>query len=241
MKYLLIISCLLFTSVGWSKDISLDDLIERDGLYYEKFTDKPFTGKVTGIKQGKIRKGIKKGKWKEYWESGILKESYTIKRGNYDSEYIEYTNDGKLKMKALWEEGKLDSGEGLIYFDGPDDITMDQMWGNAKGLLFYRLYFNSKGVLSGDEWFNFILNGEWHTNGDYSFSSPGSKLRQFSFSSMFYSGIFGVSCNETPGEYINAFNCWMRRNYGPTWSCFFSYWGRKCSSIHTIISSKLRS
>ena len=56
MKYLLILSCLLFTSVGWNKDISLDDLIilNQDGLYYEKFTDVPFTGQVTGKKQGKI-------------------------------------------------------------------------------------------------------------------------------------------------------------------------------------------
>ena len=90
MKYLLIISCLLFTSVGWSKDIPLDDLIEKDGLYYEKFTEKPFTGKVTGIKKGKIHKGIKKGKWIEYWESGTLKESYTIKRGNRHGEYLKY-------------------------------------------------------------------------------------------------------------------------------------------------------
>jgi len=90
MKYLLIISCLLFTSVGWSKDISLDDLIEKDGLYYEKFTEKPFTGKVTGIKKGKIHKGIKKGKWIEYWESGTLKENYTIKRGKRHGEYLKY-------------------------------------------------------------------------------------------------------------------------------------------------------
>ena len=57
MKYLLILSCLLFTSVGWSKTINSDDLVEKDGLYYEKFTDKPFTGKVTGQQQGKISKG----------------------------------------------------------------------------------------------------------------------------------------------------------------------------------------
>ena len=87
MKYLLIIFLLLSPSVGWSKTINSDDLIEKDGLYYEKFTDKPFTGKVTGEKQGKIKKGKIKGKWKEYWESGTLKISYTIKRGNFHGQY----------------------------------------------------------------------------------------------------------------------------------------------------------
>ena len=106
MKYLLIISCLLFTSVGWSKTINSDDLIEKDGLYYEKFTDKPFTGKVTGIKQGKIKKGKIKGKWKEYWESGTLKKSFTIKRGNYHGEFLTFHENGDLKTKGNFKKGK---------------------------------------------------------------------------------------------------------------------------------------
>ena len=42
MKDLLIIFSLLITSVSWSKDINFYDLVVRDGLYYKKFTDKPF-------------------------------------------------------------------------------------------------------------------------------------------------------------------------------------------------------
>ena len=78
MKFLLILSCLLFTSVGWSKDISFEDLIERDGLYYEKYTEKPFTGNVTGKEQGKISKGKKEGKWLMYRDNGqlMIKENY---------------------------------------------------------------------------------------------------------------------------------------------------------------------
>ena len=81
MKYLLILSCLFFTSVSWSKTINGDDLLERDGLYYEKFTEKPFTGKVTGIKQGKIQKGKIEGKWIEYYNNGQLKEKRNYKDG----------------------------------------------------------------------------------------------------------------------------------------------------------------
>ena len=70
MKYILILSCLLFTSAGWSKTIDSDNLILKDGLYYEKFEDKPFTGKVTGEEQGKISKGKRDGKWIKYFENG---------------------------------------------------------------------------------------------------------------------------------------------------------------------------
>ena len=78
MKYLLIISCLLFTSVGWSKTINSDDLIEKDGLYYEKSMDNPFTGKVNGEKQGKISKGKIDGEWIKYNENGQF-----LLEGNY--------------------------------------------------------------------------------------------------------------------------------------------------------------
>ena len=72
MKYLLIIFLLLSPSVSWSEDITLDDLVERDGLYYEKFTDVPFSGDVVGKEQGKIRKGKPHGEWLVYYENGQI-------------------------------------------------------------------------------------------------------------------------------------------------------------------------
>ena len=35
---------LILSSPSWG--LSMDDLVQRGGLYYEKFTDVPFTGKV---------------------------------------------------------------------------------------------------------------------------------------------------------------------------------------------------
>ena len=35
--------------------------MERDGIYYEKFTDVPFTGEVKGISQGAFKDGKKNG------------------------------------------------------------------------------------------------------------------------------------------------------------------------------------
>jgi hypothetical protein len=37
----------LLSSPSWSS--TLGDLVERDGLYYDKFTDVPFNGKVLGL------------------------------------------------------------------------------------------------------------------------------------------------------------------------------------------------
>ena len=62
MKHLFIIFSLLLTSVSWSKDIDWNDLVKRDGLWYEKFTNEPFTGNSTGLKQGKFKDGKKVGR-----------------------------------------------------------------------------------------------------------------------------------------------------------------------------------
>ena len=88
MKYLLILSCLLFTSVGWSKDINSDDLVERDGLYYEKYADVPFTGNVTGKKSGKISKGKSYRSLLVIVFWGQLSSKSNYKDGKEDGEWL---------------------------------------------------------------------------------------------------------------------------------------------------------
>ena len=116
MKYLLIIVLFLFTSVGWSKDITMDDLIKlnQDGLYYEKFTDVPFTGNVTGERQGKISKGKKEGEWLFYYESGQLERKVNYKDGKREGERLNYWDNGQLRSKSNYKDGKKE-GERLIY------------------------------------------------------------------------------------------------------------------------------
>ena len=48
---------------------TINDLVIRNNIYYKKFSDVPFTGKVTGQKQGSFRNGKKHGKWLDFWEN----------------------------------------------------------------------------------------------------------------------------------------------------------------------------
>ena len=52
MRTLTSITLILFLSLlsfpNWSETLTMDDLVERNGLFYEKFTDVPFTGKANG-------------------------------------------------------------------------------------------------------------------------------------------------------------------------------------------------
>ena len=107
MKYLLILSCLLFTSVGWSKDVDLGDLIERQGLIYEKFMDVPFTGNSIGKEQGKISKGKVEGEWLYYYDNGQLQYKINYKDGILDGEQLYYNENGQLEKTLIFKDGKL--------------------------------------------------------------------------------------------------------------------------------------
>ena len=115
MKHLLIIFSLLLTSVSWSKDVDWNDLIKRDGLWYEKFTNEPFTGNSTGLKQGKVKDGKKDGVWLYYFENGQLYLKNTYKDGKKNGERLKYYDNGQLMEKGNYKEGKK-IGEWLEYY-----------------------------------------------------------------------------------------------------------------------------
>jgi antitoxin component YwqK of YwqJK toxin-antitoxin module len=48
----------------------MEDLVERDGLHYKKFTDVPFTGEVTSKGEGSFKDGKEDGPWVYYYRNG---------------------------------------------------------------------------------------------------------------------------------------------------------------------------
>ena len=64
----LVLALFLFPSIAMGE--TMDDLVITSGLYYKKFTEVPFSGKVTGQYQGKIRNGKKEGPWVSYDQKG---------------------------------------------------------------------------------------------------------------------------------------------------------------------------
>ena len=80
-KLFSIILIFLLSSPSWSETLTIDDLVERDDLYYKKFTNVPFTGEISGIESGKFKNGIKDGPWEYYYENGQLESVRNYKEG----------------------------------------------------------------------------------------------------------------------------------------------------------------
>ena len=84
------------------------DLVERDGLYYKKFTEVPFTGKITGITQGAFRNGKKDGPWVVFHDNGQLRDKGTYKDGKEEGPWIYYHENGQLQSKGTCKDGKIE-------------------------------------------------------------------------------------------------------------------------------------
>ena len=111
---LTIIFISLLSSPSWS--VNFDDLVKREGIYYEKFTDVPFTGKVTGQEQGSFKNGVKEGTWVAYREDGQLERKGNYKNGKTDGAWIRYWENGQLNYKGNYKNGK-EEGDWVSYIE----------------------------------------------------------------------------------------------------------------------------
>ena len=93
----------------------MDDLVERDGLYYEKFTDAPYSGKVTGKEQGSFKDGKREGAWIYYHRNGQLQLKGNYKNGQKEGAWVDYWENGQLQLKGNYKNGKKD-GVWVAYF-----------------------------------------------------------------------------------------------------------------------------
>ena len=92
-KTLITIFTLLFcltSSVGWNK--TWDDLVLRNGVYYEKLSDIPFTGeiikKTTVNEGGSFKNGKREGPWVSYYDNGQLQSKGNYKNGEQNGFWV---------------------------------------------------------------------------------------------------------------------------------------------------------
>ena len=84
----------------------MEDLVEREGVYYEKFTDVPYTGEVTGSEQGSFKNGKRDGAWVTYHENGQLQSKGNYKNGKWDGAWVYYHDHGQFWSKGNYKNGK---------------------------------------------------------------------------------------------------------------------------------------
>jgi len=74
--------------------------VYRDGLYYEKFSDVPFSGKVTGSTKGSVKNGKREGAWFDYWGNGQLWSKGNYENGKREGAWFDYQKNGNLNKES---------------------------------------------------------------------------------------------------------------------------------------------
>ena len=121
MKYIIILLTSLFlvsTASAKDKYIKSSDLVKRDNLYYEKFTDVPYSGNVKGKKEGKLVNGIIDGEWKVYYDkySARLEMKVFYVNGIREGETLLFHPNGQLAGR-MNRKNDLAHGEMVIYYE----------------------------------------------------------------------------------------------------------------------------
>ncbi len=139
MKFFLTIFLIItFISSSYSKEeiTRYEDLVEREGLLYKKFTDVPFSGKIEGFfidkyygksntfSRGYIENGKRNGDWKYYFYNGNLKSKGKILNNTPVGKWKFYKNNGDLIGISSYNPKT-----GLI-FDGPEVLYSGTKKGN---------------------------------------------------------------------------------------------------------------
>lgn len=97
--------------------MSINDIVFRDGLYFQKFSDVPFTGQLDeGLIRGSIKDGKRIGQWVEFWENGQLRSKGNYKNDQFHGHWVRYHENGELDRKRNYRNGVLD-GPSISYFD----------------------------------------------------------------------------------------------------------------------------
>lgn len=89
-KAILLSLFLIFLSACSERTIDRDELVERNGVFYEKFSTEPFTGMVTGRTSGRMSKGLFNGLVTSFDEEGRLSGEMTFVNGLPNGDALEF-------------------------------------------------------------------------------------------------------------------------------------------------------
>ena len=84
----------------------MNDLVKRNGLYYKKFSNVPFSGVTTGQTQGTLKNGKWDGSYVSYYDNGQLNYKLTFKNNKAEGASVHYHKNGQLWTKGNYKNDK---------------------------------------------------------------------------------------------------------------------------------------
>ena len=178
----------LFSSCAEQMSIDYQELVQRDGLLFEKYSDEPFSGPVTGVTQGWIKNGVWDGKKTTYdsagqlrfrehykagvlhgersdysfWSNGALGETQVFREGILHGPIIRYYADGSVRWRLEAADGRVtDDTFSASFGDGSAESTVALSAGKANGTATnYFLEAQGGGISKEVEFLDGVIHGK---------------------------------------------------------------------------------
>ena len=83
----------------------MKDLVIREGLYYKKFTESPFSGKISGLQNGGFKNGKLTGGWVTYHKNGQLKTKGAYLEGIKVEFWVGFDQGGTKILEGNYTNG----------------------------------------------------------------------------------------------------------------------------------------
>ena len=116
MKHTLLIITALMLVVGCSSPEPInyeETLNKRDGVFYTKDTNEPYSGQVFSLyddgkkkEEGTIKDGRKDGEWTYWHYNGQKKREITYKDGELDGLWTRWYGNGQKMSERTYKDGK---------------------------------------------------------------------------------------------------------------------------------------
>lgn len=143
---------LLISQTAWSNSLlcnsfnlrcvaEMKDLVERDGLYFKKFSDDPFSGKVKGKVTGNLKRGKWYGDYRKYNEDGTLSLTGKYKNGKKDGRWLTYDRNGDLALQENFVKGVYE-GEYKVFYGKKSVTNGKYLNGQREGFWVEKKYIN---------------------------------------------------------------------------------------------------
>lgn len=98
------------------------DLVERNGLWFQKSSEIPYTGSTRGLKQRSYRQGKLHGRGIILYESGQLKVEMTYENGKLNGPYKMYFENGRPMMRGTMKNDQREGPWEVFYFNGEKSL-----------------------------------------------------------------------------------------------------------------------
>ena len=101
-----------FFLISCESTVNLEDLEEKNKIYYKKRSNIPYSGKIDGISfgiytKGQMKDGKAQGEWFFYHNNGNLDRVGKFINGKQNGKWYFYDNNAKHLKTEVFDEGKL--------------------------------------------------------------------------------------------------------------------------------------